>query len=229
MLRLHPLRAVAGALYCIIVLHTHSSPVMAQYDTAYEEGCPPGTHKAGVPGGEPFCRWCEPGTYQTERDADACTQCRPGMISGEIGATSAGACTNCKAGTYASGPTQCLPCPLNTISPSGAFDIAECTAGPGFYAERVGEPALECPSNHYCVQGTRAPTPCPQGKVAPPGRDVCVQGLHAMLLLDWVTVFACLILYTACLAGVAVYRHVSSSRKNAPPQPPTTIQIKIAR
>ncbi len=56
-------------------------------------GCPEGKHAAVLPSGERYCRWCEPGTYQSEESttgkSEACTPCRRGMVSGEIGAKSA--------------------------------------------------------------------------------------------------------------------------------------------
>ncbi len=194
-----------------------------------EDGCPPGTHVAHPPSGEHFCRWCEPGTYQAGTNAEACAACRPGTVSGEIGATSAHACKSCGRDTYAAGRTECAPCPPNTESPGGAVDARECTPLPGHYAARNGEAATECPANHFCAQGVRAPAPCPDGTFTPPGSEACIPGTPAVLLLDWIFVAAWLVLVSSGVLALGVYRHALRQAKPAAVQAGGVIKVQIVR
>jgi hypothetical protein len=191
------------------------------------DGCQEGTHVAVMPSGERYCRWCEPGTYQAEEStkSEACTPCRRGMVSGEIGAKSASACRNCPPGGYAIGLASCAPCPLNTVSPGGAVGVVECTPLPGHYASGpAGTGATECPANYYCVEGTTAPTPCPEGTISPPGASVCTPGVRSIILYDWVFAAAWVALFSSGVLGLGMYRHLLKA-----PRLPTSIQIRITR
>jgi hypothetical protein len=194
------------------------------------DGCPPGMHVSETAGGEIFCRWCRSGTYQPEENTAAreCIPCKKGMVSSQIGATSARACQNCPSGSYATGQTTCTPCPLNTISPSGASDVSECTPLAGHYAGSPGVAAIECPANFYCVEGTTAPTQCPDGTISPPGTSRCTPGVRSVILYDWVFGVAWLVLFSSGVFGLGVYRHalknVGGGARNS-----AAIQIKIVQ
>lgn len=193
-----------------------------------EDGCPPGTQVVHPPSGERFCRWCGPGTYQTEVNAEACVACRPGTVSGEIGASSASVCQGCARGTYAAvGATLCAVCPPNTESPSGAMDVGECTPLAGYYAARDGEGATECPANHYCAQGVRAPAPCPDGTFSMPGAEACTPGTPPVLLLDWIFMASWLVLVSSGVLALGVYRH--ALRQTEGKQPGGVIKVQIVR
>jgi hypothetical protein len=191
-----------------------------------QEDCAPGSYVFhGV-----YCRWCESGTYQTEINAGECIECRKGTVSGLIGASSPHVCQNCPGGTYAVSLKECRECPPHTISPSGAESEAECTVVAGYYATADSEDeAKECPANFYCVQGTEAPTPCPDGMGAAPGSSQCRAGLGPVLLLDWILGASWLILLFSGVFGLGIYR-MSVHKVAARPSTPTNqIQVVITR
>jgi hypothetical protein len=188
----------------------------------YGEDCAPGSYVFhGV-----YCRWCEAGTYQTEINAGECIECRKGTVSGLIGASSPHVCQNCPSGTYAVSLKECRECPPHMTSPSGAESEAECTVVAGYYySAAVGGEALECPANFYCVQGTEAPTPCPEGTGAVPGSSQCTAGMGPVLLFDWILGASWLILLFSGVFGLGLYR--MSVLKSVQPSHSSTSQIQI--
>ncbi len=170
---------------------------------------------------------CPPGTF--ERVDMTCERCKQGMYSKEAGAKSPLACKNCAKGTYSIDSTSCAQCPINTISPPGAYDLLECTALPGYFG-RAGKTGAECPANHYCTQGTSIPTQCPPGTISPPVSARCVPGIQSVEFLDWMFGIAWVILFSLGIAGLAVFKKVLLLHK-APPHGPDvhTIQIQITR
>ena len=203
-------------------------PLACALPLDFLDGCPPGTHVATLPSGERYCRWCEPGTYQEEESSkqEMCIPCRRGMVSGEIGAKSARACRNCPPGGYALDLVSCAPCPVNTVSPGGAVGVVECSPLPGHYASgAIGAGATECPANYYCVEGTTAPTPCPEGTISPPAASVCTPGVRSIVLYDWVFALSWLVLFSSGVAGIGMYRYALKPQRPAS----TSIQIRITR
>ena len=217
-----------ASVACVLMVLLHAPSVHASLAFG---GCPPGTYTADTAGGESFCRWCEPGTYQPEQFSDArdCTPCKRGMASAQIGATSAKACQNCPSGSYTVDRATCTPCPLNTISPSGASDVGECTPLAGHYANAPGVVAIECPANFYCVEGTTAPAQCPDGTISPPGTNHCTPGIRSIILYDWVFGVAWLVLFSSGAFGLGVYRHALKSHAGGGSRAGGSIQIKIVQ
>lgn len=171
---------------------------------------------------------CPPGTYEREGTM-ACESCKQGMISTETGAKTPLACKNCAKGTYAVGPTSCTLCPINTVSPPGAYDPLECTAPAGYFSTPGGI-GVECPPNHYCSQGTTTPTPCPTGTISPPAAARCVPGIQTVEFLDWVFGIAWIILFSTGVAGLGIFKKVLLINHKQPrTQEMQTIQIQITR
>lgn len=170
---------------------------------------------------------CPPGTY--EREDMACESCKQGMISTETGAKTPLTCKNCAKGTYAVGPTACTECPINTVSPPGAYDPLECTAPAGYYST-PGGPGIECPQNHYCSPGTTKPTPCPTGTISSSAATQCVPGIQTVEILDWVFGIAWIVLFSTGVAGLGIFKKVLLlHHKQTRAQEMQTIQIQITR
>jgi hypothetical protein len=176
------------------------------------------------------CSWCGEGSYQDEIGAVGCKNCRRGMYSKEIAAISPSACQNCPPGKYATNSSACGPCPIDTTSPAGAFDIQECIALAGYFGV-PGAAAQKCPAEHYCVQGTAIPTPCQQGMTSPPGATQCKPGTQAILLYDWVFSVAWLALFfpgSICLGAYKMIRECTSFPTHSKP-PGRQIKIHVTR
>ena len=215
------------ALVSCLVAQTRSQQRESEWLSS-DDGCPPGTHVVKLLSGERFCRWCAPGTYQPEPNAEACVPCRPGTVSGVIGASSASTCKGCARGTYAAlDAAGCSPCPSNTESPSGAVEIGECTPLPGHYASRDGVDAVECPANHYCARGVRVPTQCPDGTFSPPGSEACTPGPPPVLLLDWIFVASWLVLVSSGVLTLGLYRN--ALRQGGAKEAGGVIKVQIVR
>ena len=181
------------------------------------------------------CQWCKPGTYQTEPGSKHCVPCRKGMVSNEIGANTPKTCHNCPRGTYATGSSLCAECPLNTVSPAGAYGVLECTSSPGYYS-KPGGMGMECPANFYCVQGTTEPTPCPEGTISATVATQCFPGIGSVMLIDWVFGSIWILGFLSVVLGLGLYKHIvihgchiitSSSGKGC--QDSAVIQIKVIR
>lgn len=193
--------------------------------------CAPGMYLSSDRG----CQWCPPGSYQHAPGMNYCIPCKKGMVSQESGAVSAKTCRNCARGTYAISNTECIQCPLNTISPAGATGILECSAISGHYAIPGGI-GMECPANHYCVQGTTEPTPCPKGTISTANSVQCLPGIRSVIFLDWVFGSAWIILFLGGVIALGMYKHILAKALNSPPnheqltpKTPPQIQIKINR
>lgn len=192
--------------------------------SAIDPMCPQGTYID--PGGR--CSWCREGTYQDETGQRSCKQCRRGMISMEIAATSPTVCRNCPNNAYASSASTCSPCPPHTISPAGAVNRLECTARAGYFglAGDIGEP---CPANFYCVQGTSVATPCAEGTISEAGSHVCTPGIQSVVLYDWVFSLAWLALFFSGAVWLGAYKTLKDCTRHIPLPPSRTIQIRIIR
>lgn len=193
--------------------------------------CAPGMYHDD--GGE--CQWCKPGTYQAVAGARQCVACRKGMVSDETGAKSPKTCRNCPRGTYAVGSQRCAECPLNTLSPAGAYGVLECTPSNGYYS-KPGGAGMECPANFYCVQGTTEPTPCPTGTISSSVATHCLPGISSVILIDWVFGSIWIILFLSVILGLGMYKHryqvSSKSVQDSAGMAQTThklIQIKVIR
>lgn len=170
---------------------------------------------------------CPSGTYEIEDMM--CEGCKQGMFSTEIGAKTPLACKNCPKGTYSMEPTSCTPCPINTVSPPGAYDPLECTAPAGYFSTPGGI-GVECPLNHYCAQGTTTPTPCPTGTISPLAATRCVPGIQTVEFLDWVFGIAWIILFSTGVAGLGIFKKILLVQNKQTRVPETqTIQIQITR
>ena len=202
--------------YCWAILSV--SLVVALVET--QMTCPPGTYLSESIG---RCMWCEAGTYQTDYGSASCITCKRGMVSQESAASSPSACRNCNVGSYALNSTTCAPCPLNTISPAGAVDILECTSIKGHYSTPRGV-GVECPANFYCVQGTTAPTPCPDGTISLPGAWGCTPGVRSVILFDWVFGSVWIILFLSGAMAIWTYKKILIG---APQRKQTLNVIKI--
>lgn len=187
---------------------------------------------------EKGCQWCMQGSYQDAPGMNYCMKCKRGMISKEVGAMSAKACRNCARGKYAVNSTECVDCPLNTVSPSGAYGVLECSAMSGHYAIPGGI-GMECPVNHYCVQGTTEPTPCPQGTISATSAIQCFPGIRSVVFLDWLFGSAWIIVFLGGVIALGMYKQMLSktaynaqratgNRESLTPSL-SLIQIKIAR
>jgi hypothetical protein len=174
-----------------------------------DASCPPGTYMD--PSGR--CSWCREGTYQDRAGSRSCKECKLGTVSKEIAATSPMVCKNCPIGTFAASTSLCLQCPTNTISPAGATNSKECTALAGFYG-LPGKPAAECPQNHYCVQGTFVPIPCPEGMISDTMATSCVPGVQHVVVNDWIFSLVWVALFLSGAIWLGAYKMVKTCLHN---------------
>lgn len=147
--------------------------------------CPPGMYGFK-------CASCPAGAYSSGIGSLSCINCEPGTYLTVSGATSVLWCVNCESGKYFSGDItqECLSCPENTISASGAVSSDECWSSDGYYGD-VLSGVYQCPANHYCRRGARKPAPCPAGHGSNPGSDSCgitnsATSLFFDKIFDWV-------------------------------------------
>lgn len=175
-----------------------------------------------------MCLECAAGSYQSDTGKDFCIDCKAGKYSTNTGATSPQTCLNCAVGTYAINNSMCVNCPSNTISPSGAFELAECTPSQGYYSSEVGSAGMECPVNYYCVQGTTAPTPCPKGTISNARAIQCVPGVSTVILYDWIFGSVWISLFFCGIVALGLYKQVLGWFRSKNKQM-GVIQIKIVR
>ena len=121
---------------------------------------------AGYAAEGPVCRACVPGKYKTHSGSSACTACAPGKSAGSVGAP-ADTCTNCPAGSFASGDnSQCVPCAPYSFSAERSVDASACACNAGW----SGSNCVGCAAGKYncvgCAAGKYKLHPGPQACVA---------------------------------------------------------------
>jgi hypothetical protein len=141
------------------------------------------------------CTKCGPGTYQSSPCTVSvdrkCAPCPAGSFSNF---SNSYFCFDCQVNTYCPvGSTGGTPCPENSISKTGSYNISNCTASDGYFGP-VGGPFIPygstdithcivnsgyfsppggnftlCTANYYCPSGSTAPIPCPNNLSSLPG------------------------------------------------------------
>ena len=100
---------------------------------------------------------CQPGHYGT--GGAICSQCAAGKYQTLADQTS---CEQCAINTYVSSKgsnqiTDCIACPLNTVSDAGSTQLSACMSAPGYYTDPDGN-VLPCPEGTF--QDERGKTSC---------------------------------------------------------------------
>lgn len=127
--------------------------------------CPPGS--GGVD-----CQPCGVGKYKAITGLWDCLVCPKGTVSLNVTSISLDNCQYCPVDTYEKDWSECVKCPLNTVSPVGSTGLVDCVAKAGYY----GLPGVKgslCPSGSFCSTGIMRPTPCPVNTDSSEGADKC--------------------------------------------------------
>jgi hypothetical protein len=142
--------------------------------------CPPGS--GGVD-----CLPCGVGKYKSTEGLQDCLVCPKGTVSLNTTSTSIDNCEYCQVNTYEQAWTDCVECPLHTISPLGSTTLTDCVAQPGYYG-MPGHEGTICPAGSFCSTGIMRPTPCPEHLFSSEGAGACQDGKTFQLgVWEWIS------------------------------------------